>query len=152
MCNLRRKSWDETTLTTLTVTNNSTTVPYTTIPAYGHVMVINSSVNDDHIGGYNTYSDIFPTSLTDNNTIVTDNNLQARITVNKGIISIDKSEITEKVNISVCNIQGVILKSLHSESSESKINVDISKQPKGVYFINLIAVNGGSRNYKILLK
>ena len=146
------KSWDETTLTTLTVTNNSTTVPYTTIPAYGHVMVINSSINDDHIGGYNTYSDIFPTSLTDNNTIVTDNNLQARITVNKGIISIDKSGITEKVKISICNIKGVTLKSINSESSESKINVDISNQPKGVYFMNLMTENSISKSFKILLK
>ncbi|MEI8272488.1 MAG: T9SS type A sorting domain-containing protein [Paludibacter sp.] len=146
------KSWDESTLTALTITNNSTTVPYTSIPAYGHVLVINSIINDDHMGGYNTYSDIFPTSLTDINTIATDNNLKAKITVDKGIISIDKSGITEKVKLSICDIQGDIVKSLNSERSESQIKLDVKSQPKGVYFIKFKTENGCSNSYKLLLK
>ncbi|MEI6753731.1 MAG: T9SS type A sorting domain-containing protein [Paludibacter sp.] len=145
------KSWDESTLTALTVTNNSTSVPYTSIPAYGHILVINSSINDDHTGGYNTYSDIFSSNLTVDKSIVI-NNLQTNIKIDKGIISIDKSEITEKVIISICNIKGVTIKSINSESSESQIKLDLSGQPKGVYFINFKAENIGFNSYKILLK
>ncbi|MEI8049794.1 MAG: T9SS type A sorting domain-containing protein, partial [Bacteroidota bacterium] len=146
------KSWDETTLTALTVTNNSTTIPYTTIPAYGHILVINSNIIEDHSAGYNTYSDIFTSGITGISTVNRENNLHAKVTVDKGIITVDKSEITEKVNISVCDIQGVTLKSIQSESSESQLKVDVSAQPKGVYFMNLIAENGGTKSYKILLK
>jgi len=145
------KSWDESTLTTLIVTNNSTTVPYTSIPAYGHILLINSNINDDYIGGYNTYFDIFPTSLTDNKATV-NNNLQANINVDKGIVTVDKSGIAEKVNISICNIQGVTVKSLQSESSESQIILNLSGQPKGVYFINFKGEKVSFNAYKIFLK
>ena len=48
-------------------------------------------------------------------------------------------------------MRGITVKTTNSESSESQLKVDISKQPKGVYFVNLKAENGGLRSYKILL-
>ena len=57
------KSWDETTLNNLTVSGGIGTIPYTSIPAYGHIMIINSDKADDHISGMNQCEDLFNASL-----------------------------------------------------------------------------------------
>ena len=56
------KSWDET-LNELTVSAGSGTIPYTSIPAYGHIVIINSGIAEDYIAGVNQYSDFFNASL-----------------------------------------------------------------------------------------
>ena len=57
------KSWDETTLNTLIVSAGTGTIPYTSIPKYSHITIINSDIADDHIGGINQYGDLFNASL-----------------------------------------------------------------------------------------
>ena len=56
------KSWDET-LNPLTVSAGTGTIPYTSIPRYGHIVVINSNIADDHIAGINQSEDLFNASL-----------------------------------------------------------------------------------------
>jgi hypothetical protein len=56
------RSWDET-LKVLTVSNGIGTIPYTSIPRYGHITIINSDIADDHIAGINQYGDLFNASL-----------------------------------------------------------------------------------------
>ena len=56
------RSWDEA-LNTLTVSAGIGTIPYTSIPRYGHIMIINSDIADDHIAGINQYGDFFTASL-----------------------------------------------------------------------------------------
>jgi hypothetical protein len=58
------KSWDETTLNTLTVSNGNGTIPYTSIPKYGHIVLINSDITEDQVEGFYQYNDIFNASLT----------------------------------------------------------------------------------------
>lgn len=57
------KSWDETTLNGLTVSGGLGTIPYTSIPKYGHIVIINSDIADDHVVGINQYGDFFNASL-----------------------------------------------------------------------------------------
>lgn len=57
------KSWDETTLNALTISSGTGTIPYTSIPKYGHIVIINSDIDDDHVVGFNQYGDFFNASL-----------------------------------------------------------------------------------------
>ena len=146
------KSWDEATLTSLAVANNTTTIPYTTIPANGHILLINSNIADDHISGYNTYSDIFTSTPTAVATVNNQSNLQAKITVDNGIIHVDKTDIAKEVKVSICDVKGVTVKTSRIESTENQINVNLSSYSKGFYIMNLIAENGKQKNYKIFFK
>jgi hypothetical protein len=56
------KSWDET-LKSFTVTSGMGIIPYTSIPKYGHIVIINSDIADDHIPGINQSDDLFNASL-----------------------------------------------------------------------------------------
>ncbi len=57
------KSWDETSVGAVTVSAAKITIPSLSIPAYGHILVINSDIAEDHLIGYKEYESVFAPTL-----------------------------------------------------------------------------------------
>jgi len=143
------KSWDESMLTNLSISTGNTTIPYTSIPAYGHVLVINSSIADDHVAGYQTYDSIF------NPSVGTDLKEPFKkkvnpVTLKNGIIQIHKTALEGMTAIEVYDLKGVSIKKKISHSSESDVNIDLSNQPNGFYLVEIRSNKDLLKSYKIL--
>lgn len=142
------KSWDETTLIPLNVTNEKTTIPYTTIPAYGHVLIINSNINNDHLPGYDTYNDVFSGNTTDLKPIDQDNQSNINVSINNAVIQINKKNIEDKLEVSIYNSLGVLIKSISADSTSGIVKVNFSNKPKGIYILTVKTNNDKQSSYK----
>ena len=145
------KSWDEATLTSLTISAGNTTIPYTSIPAYGHIVVINSNIADDHAAGYKTFDSIFGASITTNlNVPILKNEKGLAPTIVNGIINIKKSLFQNDSNITVYDMKGTEIKKVNCSSLSNDMNINISNQPNGFYLLNILYENGKRKSFKIL--
>jgi len=65
-----------------------------------------------------------------------------------GVFNIDFKTFTEVLNVSITDITGKIIYQLANANCKSQIQIDLSNQNKGIYFIRLFN-NSSSYNYKI---
>lgn len=117
------KSWDETMLIPLAVSNGKSTIPYTSIPAYAHILVINSNIASDHSLGFDTYNEIFPLTATPLQS--TQNNLSPKITdVDSNSIQIVNLPDNKQTYISIYNAKGELITTTKSETSTKSIKIN----------------------------
>jgi hypothetical protein len=131
------KSWDENALNVLTISNGNGTIPYTTIPAYSHVLIINSSINSDHQTGYDTYNDVFTLNTSAIQPINTNDRLPDYITLKKGILQITNPSASDELKVSVVSANGVLVDSLTLNSSLNNFKINMLDKPKGMYVLEL---------------
>lgn len=93
------KSWDET-LLPLTVSNGSGTIPYTTIPKYGHVMIINSDIAEDHSAGINQYEDFYNASLSFPRNLKVDSSVGTTINLSWKAVAGATSYVVKRASVS----------------------------------------------------
>ena len=136
------KSWDENALNVLTISNGNGTIPYTTIPAYGHVLILNSSLIADHQTGYDTYNDVFTLDASSIPTIETDDKLPDNITLKNGNLQITNPSFADELKVSVVAANGILVDSLTLNSSTNNLKINMRDKPKGVYILNLKYKNG----------
>ncbi|MEI8087020.1 MAG: T9SS type A sorting domain-containing protein [Paludibacter sp.] len=145
------KSWDEATLTLLTVSAANTTIPSVIIPAYGHILLINSNIADDFMVGYKTFDSIFASKVTTNTDFPTLKNAnEIAPSIVNGIIIIKKSLFENDSNIIVYDVKGKEIKKVNCSNLSNDLSIDISNQPKGVYMLNILSDNGKRKSFKIL--
>jgi hypothetical protein len=145
------KSWDEATMISLTVSGGNTTIPYTSIPAYSHIMVINSNISDDFMAGYKTFDSIFSSPISTKLDFPKFKNVNglAPIIVN-GIISVNKLLFENDSNIVIYDLKGNEIKKVCCSSLSSDLKINISNHPNGVYMLNIISDSGKRKSFKIL--
>lgn len=151
------KSWDETVLTALPVLTSACSIPTISIPAYGHLLIINSNVADDHSLGYHTYDSIFGPSKvnTDFQSPVESihssvNGAVKTIEVVNGCVKLPNELLNDRYEISIMNTAGNKIKRLILETSSADLHLDFTNEPKGVYVLQAQSVSGHTITYKLL--
>ena len=146
------KSWEENALNVLTISNGNGTIPYTTVPAYGHVLILNSSLTADHQTGYDTYNDVFTLDTSSILTIETNDKLPDNITLKNGILQITNPSFADELKVSVVAANGILVDSFTLNSSTNNLKINMKDKPKGVYILNLKYKNGKTDSYKFIYK
>jgi hypothetical protein len=146
------KSWDENALNVLSISNGNGTIPYTTIPAYSHVLILNSSISTDHQTGYDTYNDVFTLDTSSIPTIETGDKLPNNITLKNGVLQISNPFASDELKVSIVAANGVLVDSVTLNSSINYLKINMKDKPKGIYILNLKYKNGKTNSYKFICK
>ena len=141
------KSWDQDSPDVFTVTNNNGTIPYTTIPAYSHILIINSDISADHSPGFYTYDDIFVQQI---NGIKNNKNKfkwADRINISKNRVEIQQDGAFNELDLNMYDLKGSVLKKIKIKASEDSATINL---PRGVSILQFVANHSESYIIKIL--
>jgi hypothetical protein len=147
------KSWDETALTALPVVSGVCALSVISIPAYGHLMVVNSDLVADHSLGYNTYDSVYnPVKATTDLMVPISNSVFVKtLEVVDGRLHLPK-ELLEggKLAISFFNAEGLLTKSISTDGFSSVLDADFLMRTKGVSVMKVKSEWGEVSVYKLL--